>query len=60
MKIAYLIATHSDARQLKRMIDALEIKGVTDFYVHVDKKVKIEPFIEALESNHNNNTSVIF
>lgn len=48
MKIAYLIAAHSDPRQLRRLIDALDMGEDTWFFVHVDKKVRLQPFKHAL------------
>ena len=44
MKIAYLIAAHQDARQLKRLISALYVPNHTDFFIHVDSKVDMSPF----------------
>ena len=44
MKLAYLIMAHTDPKHLRRLVDALNVKGKTDFYVHVDSKVDIDPF----------------
>lgn len=44
MKIAYLIAAHTDPLHLRRLISALEIPEVTDFYIHIDKRVDIAAF----------------
>lgn len=44
MKIAYLIAAHTDPIQLSRLIKSLDIKGSTFFFIHIDKKVNIEIF----------------
>lgn len=44
MKLAYLIMAHTDPKHLRRLLDALYVKGATDFYVHVDRKVDIAPF----------------
>lgn len=44
MKIAYLIAAHNDPGHLKRLISALNISGVTDFYIHLDKRADIKDF----------------
>lgn len=43
MKIAFLILAHQDPKQFGRLIKALYGKE-TRFFVHVDKKVAIEPF----------------
>lgn len=42
MNIAYLISAHTDAPQLKRLIDALQPDA--DFFIHIDKKSDITPF----------------
>lgn len=44
MKIAYLIAAHTDPKHLGRLIEALNINGHTDFYVHLDKRVELNVF----------------
>lgn len=44
MKIAYLIAAHTDPVHLSRLINALNVEGKTDFYVHLDKKVEINDY----------------
>lgn len=44
MNIAYLIVTHSMPDHLGRLIHALSDEQ-TDFFVHVDQKVAIEPFL---------------
>jgi len=46
MKIAYVVLVHRNPEQLRRLITALD--GTGDFYIHVDKKSKIEPFEQAL------------
>lgn len=38
MKIAYLIMAHTDASQLGRLVSALSIGEITDFYIHIDRK----------------------
>lgn len=48
MKIAYLISTYQDSEQLKRTINALNYNNLTDFYIHVDKKVDIRSFKESI------------
>lgn len=47
MNIAYLISAHTDAPQLKRLIDALHADA--HFFVHIDKKADIAPFVEILQ-----------
>lgn len=44
MRIAYLILTHSMPDHLGRLIEALR-DGDALFYVHVDRKVPIDPFL---------------
>lgn len=44
MKIAYLIAAHNDPAHLKRLIEALNVPDITDFYVHIDKRADIQTF----------------
>lgn len=48
MKTAYLIMAHTDAPQLGRLVKALYVEGMTDFYVHIDSKVQMEPFVKAV------------
>ncbi len=48
MKFAYLILVHNQPAQLKRLIERLSAPDV-DFYVHVDKKTSIEPFINEIK-----------
>lgn len=50
MKIAHLILTHANPVQLKRLIEGLAHPDA-DFYVHVDLKSDIEPFLP-LANNH--------
>lgn len=45
MKIVYLIQAHTDPRMLHRLIRSLWVEGHTWFYVHVDKKTDIHPFL---------------
>ena len=40
--IAFLISAHTDAPQLKRLIEALPADA--DFFVHIDAKSDITPF----------------
>jgi hypothetical protein len=44
MRIAHLILAHKNPLQLEKMIDALDHPDF-DFYVHVDKKTDIAPFL---------------
>ena len=44
MRIAHLILTHKNPKQLERLIGALNHPGF-DFYIHIDKKVKADPFL---------------
>lgn len=45
MKIAFLISAYTDPRQLGNMVRALQDDNHW-FFIHVDKKVDIEPFVE--------------
>ena len=45
MKIAYLIQAHTDPMMLHRLIRSLWVEERTWFYVHVDKKTDIRPFL---------------
>lgn len=53
MKIAYLILAHTDPYQLKRLIKALYVENSTFFFVHIDAKQNIFPFIKALQDCSN-------
>jgi hypothetical protein len=44
MKIAHLILAHKNPKQLERLLNALSHPEF-DFYIHIDKKTKAEPFI---------------
>ncbi len=44
MKIAHLILTHKNPQQLERLVNALQHEGF-DFFIHVDAKTPIEPFL---------------
>lgn len=46
-KIAYLIMTYQDPRHLNRMVNAMDYNA--KFFIHVDKKVDIEPFKKAID-----------
>ncbi|HLP18721.1 MAG TPA: beta-1,6-N-acetylglucosaminyltransferase [Chitinophagales bacterium] len=52
MQINYLILTHNQPLQLKRLISALQARQVS-FYVHIDKKTDIGPFKDALSEFEN-------
>lgn len=52
MKIAYIITAYTDALHLRRLVDSLNInreRATSDFYIHIDKKVDINPFLRAME-----------
>ena len=49
MKIAYLISTYKDPKQLHRMIKALYCKD-TYFFIHIDAKVDIKDFSSTFAS----------
>ena len=56
MKIAYIITAYTDAKQLRRLVDSLWLKpelGAADYYIHIDKKVDIKPFEEAMKNTSN-------
>lgn len=46
MKLAYLISAHTDPEHLKRLISVLHSDA--DYYIHIDAKVDITPFIELI------------
>ncbi|WP_435357019.1 beta-1,6-N-acetylglucosaminyltransferase [Emticicia sp. SJ17W-69] len=50
MKIAHLILTHANPLQLKRLIQRLAHPNA-DFYIHVDLKTDIKPFISINSEN---------
>ena len=52
MKIAYLIYAHTHPEQLARMIAALDDPCV-DFFIHIDKKVDIRPFLQFMNRSAN-------
>lgn len=51
MKIAYLILVHKDPHQIQRLIDGIKDSG--DFYIHVDKKKDVKPFLKLLAKREN-------
>ena len=52
MNINYIITAHERPLQLKRLVDRLTSSRAR-FYIHVDKKADIQPFLEVLEGCHN-------
>ena len=52
MKIAYLILAHKNPEQLFRLVRALAYRDV-EFFIHIDKKCTIKPFINSLSSLEN-------
>ncbi|MBR1667566.1 MAG: conjugal transfer protein [Bacteroidaceae bacterium] len=50
MNIAYLISAHTDAPQLNRLIEALHPDA--HFFVHIDKKSDITPFISLIHQEN--------
>lgn len=49
MNIAYLISAHTDPQQLHRLTDALATPS-THFFVHIDRKSDIVPFLTAIDN----------
>jgi hypothetical protein len=52
MDISYVVMTHKDPHQVRRLISRLQ-HPQSYFYVHVDAAVPIEPFKEALQDLRN-------
>jgi hypothetical protein len=52
MDISYVVMTHRDPHQVRRLISRLQ-HPQSYFYVHVDGAVPIEPFKEALQDLRN-------
>jgi hypothetical protein len=52
MRLAYLITAYHQPSHLHRLVCALEAQG-SEFFVHVDKRVSIEPFERPLRGRHN-------
>ncbi len=50
MNIAYLISAHTDAPQLRRLIDALHPDA--EYFVHIDKKSDITPFKALIDAKN--------
>ncbi|WP_165003215.1 MULTISPECIES: beta-1,6-N-acetylglucosaminyltransferase [unclassified Enterococcus] len=53
MEICYLILAYNDIENLKRLIDRLNKNAV--FFIHIDKKTNIEPFIQEFKLYKNVN-----
>src|ERR1700733_1171004 len=51
MKIAHLILIHKNPAQVERLIRALDHPGC-DFYLHIDKKTDIAPFLHLAEKSN--------
>jgi hypothetical protein len=51
MKIAYLILAHTDAEHICRLANRLTKFSWEEVFIHVDKKVDIEPFYNLLRTN---------
>ena len=47
MNSAYLITAYVEPEMLASLVRSLQTEN-TDFYIHVDKKVKIDPFLKAI------------
>lgn len=50
MNIAYLISAHTDAPQLRRLIEALQPDA--HFFIHIDRKSDITPFTSLLKGDN--------
>lgn len=50
MNIAYLISAHTDAPQLKRLIEALHPNA--EFFIHIDLKSDIKPFTSIIQGQN--------
>lgn len=47
MRIAYMIAAHTDPIQLRRLVISLNGEDI-EFFIHIDKKSDIQPFLREL------------
>jgi hypothetical protein len=54
MKIAYIVHAYKLPKQLSRMINSLSDNN-SSFFVHIDKKVDIEPFKEEISKINSQN-----
>lgn len=50
LQIAYLISAHTDAPQLKRLIEALQPDA--EFFIHIDRKSNIETFTQLIQTDN--------
>lgn len=53
MKVAYLILAHKNPQQVKKLINSLNVLNAY-FYIHIDKKVKLEDFTMLFDRNSGN------
>ncbi|WP_428657803.1 beta-1,6-N-acetylglucosaminyltransferase [Runella sp.] len=51
MKVAHLILAHAQPLQLARLINSLQ-HPEADFYIHLDQKADIAPFLEAVQGKN--------
>lgn len=51
-KIAYLISAYTEPLSLKNLVDAVDDERV-DIFIHIDKKVDIVPFYNAIQKKSN-------
>ena len=51
MRIAYLLTAYKDSKHLNNLIDSLNYNA--DFYIHIDLKVNINPFINTIGKKKN-------
>ncbi len=49
MTLAYIILAHKNPGQLRLLIDKLFVPNETFFYVHIDRRTDIAPFLDALK-----------
>ena len=54
MKIAYIIHAYKYPEQVGRLIKALTSPNAS-FFIHIDKKVNINPFVDIISKTHTNN-----
>ncbi len=52
MNITYLIAAHTDPKQLNRLVNALDERDNL-FFIHIDKKQDIQPFLDIKKNRDN-------
>ena len=51
-RLAYMISAYTEPKSLVALVEALDAEYV-DFYIHIDRKVDIKPFLEPLENKEN-------